>query len=421
VSPGPSSSRDLPLLAGAVFLSAAGDLLALVVLALQVHELTHSGLAVSALFATTLVPMVALAPVAGLVADRFESVRVLMVASLAQAAIAVALAFTTDLAALLALSAMLTAGNAFAQPAEFTLVPAVAGDRGVTKATGVVEAARYAGFTAGPLLGAGLTVLGPQPALLVNAATFLVIAAAGGALRARRPPAQRQDAERLRALDGFRLMRGDALLRITIPAAVGALVFIAASLTVEIFYLRDVVGASEAAYSLIVCAWMAGMVVGATALARRIPARLVAAGALVALAVQGAGMAVQTTWAILPVAFAGYVVGGLGQGVKDVLLRALISVRVPAAVHGRAFAAYNAARNTAQLGAVGAGGLLVSTLGPRAALALAGLGPVLAAGAGLAALRRRERASARPRRAPARRGARTTAGRRRAGSRLPSS
>ncbi len=421
MSPGPSSSRDLPLLAGAVFLSAAGDLLALVVLALQVHELTHSGLAVSALFATTLVPMVALAPVAGLVADRFESVRVLMVASLAQAAIAVALAFTTDLAALLALSAMLTAGNAFAQPAEFTLVPAVAGDRGVTKATGVVEAARYAGFTAGPLLGAGLTVLGPQPALLVNAATFLVIAAAGGALRARRPPAQRQDAERLRALDGFRLMRGDALLRITIPVAVGALVFIAASLTVEIFYLRDVVGASEAAYSLIVCAWMAGMVVGATALARRIPARLVAAGALVALAVQGAGMAVQTTWAILPVAFAGYVVGGLGQGVKDVLLRALISVRVPAAVHGRAFAAYNAARNTAQLGAVGAGGLLVSTLGPRAALALAGLGPVLAAGAGLAALRRRERASARPRRAPARRGARTTAGRRRAGSRLPSS
>ena len=77
--------RDLRLLAGAVFLSAAGDLLALIVLALQVHELTGSGLAVSALFATTLVPMVALAPLAGLVGDRFESVRVLVVASLLQA------------------------------------------------------------------------------------------------------------------------------------------------------------------------------------------------------------------------------------------------------------------------------------------------------------------------------------------------
>jgi hypothetical protein len=63
-------TRDLRLLAGAVLLSSAGDLLALIVLALQAHALTGSGLAVAALFATTLVPMVALAPVAGLVADR---------------------------------------------------------------------------------------------------------------------------------------------------------------------------------------------------------------------------------------------------------------------------------------------------------------------------------------------------------------
>jgi hypothetical protein len=45
-----ASTRDLRLLAGATFLSSAGDLLALLVLALHVHELTGSGLAVSALF-----------------------------------------------------------------------------------------------------------------------------------------------------------------------------------------------------------------------------------------------------------------------------------------------------------------------------------------------------------------------------------
>ena len=84
-APCSAMTRDLRLLAGALFLSAAGDLLALIVLALQVHQLTGSGLAVSALFATTLVPVVALAPLAGLVADRFESVRVLVGASLVQA------------------------------------------------------------------------------------------------------------------------------------------------------------------------------------------------------------------------------------------------------------------------------------------------------------------------------------------------
>jgi MFS family permease len=118
-------ARDLRLLAGAVFLSAAGDLMALIVLALEVHERTGSGLAVSALFATTLVPVVALAPLAGLVADRVESVRVIVAASLAQALAAAALAFTGDLAGILALSALLTAGNAFGQPAEFALAPAV--------------------------------------------------------------------------------------------------------------------------------------------------------------------------------------------------------------------------------------------------------------------------------------------------------
>jgi hypothetical protein len=112
-------------------------------------------------------------------------------------------------------------------------------------------------------------------------------------------------------------------------------------------------------------------------------------------------MGVQTAWAILPVAFAGYLVGGLGHGVKNVLLRALITVRVPEAVQGRAFAAYNAARNTAELGAVGAGGVLVSALGPRAALLLAGLGPILVAAVGLIALRdRRARPAARAATAP---------------------
>jgi hypothetical protein len=65
------------------------------------------------------------------------------------------------------------------------------------------------------------------------------------------------------------------------------------------------VGASDSAYALLVCVWMAGMVCGATALARRMPLPLTAAGALIALAVQGAGMGIQTTWAILPVAFSG--------------------------------------------------------------------------------------------------------------------
>ena len=49
---------------------------------------------------------------------------------------------------------------------------------------------------------------------------------------------------------------------------------------------------------------------------------------------------------------------------------------MPDALRGRAYAAYNAVRNGAELGALGAGGALVGLLGARAALALSGLVPL---------------------------------------------
>ena len=93
------------------------------------------------------------------------------------------------LAATLALTALLGVGVALAQPAEFALVPAVAGRGGVAAANGRIEAARYLGFTLGPVLGGLLAAAGgTRIALLVNAASFLAVALAAQALRARREP-----------------------------------------------------------------------------------------------------------------------------------------------------------------------------------------------------------------------------------------
>jgi hypothetical protein len=159
-------------------------------------------------------------------------------------------------------------------------------------------------------------------------------------------------------------------------------------MTAEVFYVKDVLGAGDAAYALLTAVWMLGMVLGATTLPARVPPKLMAGVALVALGVQGAGVAGQTAWAVLPVALVGYAIGGVGHGLKNTLIRTVVAARVPRALHGRAFAAYNAARNAAELGALGAGGVLVSAVGAREALLVAGLGPVIAAVGGLVALRR---------------------------------
>jgi hypothetical protein len=315
-------------------------------------------------------------------------VRVLVGASLVQALLAVALAFShSSLAAILALTALLSAGSAVSAPAEFALVGALAGPREhLVRANGVMEAARYAGFAAGPLLAAGLAALaGTREALLVNAASFLAIAVAATLMRARRPPVEHRAGERAR--DGFAHLLADRVLRASVIAAVAALAFVSATITAEVFYVKDVLGAGDSGYALVTAVWMAGMVAGATRLAERVRRDGFAVAALVALGVQGAAIAGQTAWAVLPVALAGYAIGGLAHGAKNTLLRALIGERVPERLHGRAFAAYNALRNGAELAALGAGGLLVAGVGARTAMLVAGLGPVLAAAGGLLALR----------------------------------
>jgi MFS family permease len=381
--------RDLRLLSAATAFSAAGDMLLVVVLALRVHDLTGSGFAVAALFAALMGPVVVLAPLAGRLVDGVETRRLLLLVSVGQAAVAAALVFAGGLGAILALTALLGAGAAVAGPAEAALVPAVAKD--LARANGWVETARYSGFTAGPLVAGTLTAAGgTKLGLAANAVSFGAVALAAALMHVRRAPVAHADA---REHGGVKLLFGDPTLRITIGAAVAALAFISASITVEVFYVRDVVGAGPFGYSLVFAGWMLGMVLGAIGVASRIRAPL-AVAALVALGVQGGGMAAAASIAVLSWVIAGFFVGGIGHGVKNVLLRTLIQQRVPAEGHGRAFAAYSAARNTAELGALAAGGVMVGVLGAQPALLIAGLGPVFAALIGLAVLTR-------PRRAPA--------------------
>src|SRR3954453_12405809 len=213
-------SRDLRLLAGAVLLSAAGDLLLVVVLALRVHDLTGSGFAVAALFAALMGPIALLAPVAGRLVDGVETRSVLLWVSLAQALVALGLVFADGLVWILALSALLGAGAAVAGPAEAALVPVAASGDQLRRGNGWVESARYIGFTTGPLLAGALTAVGGvRLGLAANAFSFLAVALAALLRRARRPP--RSSAARTRG-DGH-LLFGDPVLRVTIGAAVAAL------------------------------------------------------------------------------------------------------------------------------------------------------------------------------------------------------
>jgi MFS family permease len=371
--------RDVRLIVGAVGLSAVGDTVLWVLLALHVGEETGSALATSAVFMCLWGPVVALGGVAGRIVDRHENRRLLIGVSLAQAAVVAAMAGASgSIPLLLGLCVLLGAGVAVSSPAEFALIPAAAGEERVAEANGHVEAARYLGMTAGPLIGGALAAAGLTHAgLLLDAATFLAVAAAGVALRARRAPAHAEHKTRHEHRRVCReVLSGDRRLAITLAASVAALAFFTMSVSSHVFFADEVLDAGAAGYGLLMSAWMLGMVAGAVGLARLVPKPWLAAGALLGVAVQGAGILGAAVGATLALALAGFVVGGLAHGAKNVLLRTLIHESAPDAVRGRVFAAYNAARNGAELGALSAGGLVVGLAGPQVALALSGAIPL---------------------------------------------
>jgi MFS family permease len=369
--------RDIRLIVGAVGLSAIGDGLLWILLSFHIGATTDSAFAVAALFVCLWGPVVALGGVAGRIVDTHENRRLLIGVSLAQAVVVVAMAFSTgSLPVLLGLCLLLGAGVAISSPAEFALVPAAAGEARVARANGHVEAARYLGMTAGPLLGGLLAATGgTQLGLLIDAASFVAVAAAGLALHARRNPSTTARAARTEG-GGRDLLLADRTLALTLTAAVGALLFFTISVTADPFFATEVLGTGATGYGLLMTSWTLGMVAGAVGLARLVPSPWLAVGALAGVAVQGAGMLGAAVGATMALALAGFLVGGLAHGTKNVLLRTLIHERVPEASRGRAFAAYNAARNGAELAALGAGGVIVGLAGAQLALAVAGAVPL---------------------------------------------
>jgi MFS family permease len=384
-----SDARDFRLVVGAVGLSALGDWVAIVALGLHVKEAADSGLVVAALWVCLFGPSVAAAGLAGLLVDRFEATRVLAGVSALGVLGAAALALGGGIAPVLALTALLGLVFSVSQPAEFALVPRLAGERGIQAANGQVETVRYIGYAVGPVLGAILFAVGGLGlAMLVDAATFAAVAAAALALRVRRAGTGVTEGEAPRARDGIVVLTRDRVLSLAMLVAFGSLLFMSAVWVGELFFVEDVLGRGDVAYGLMLSVWTGGMALGALLVSRRIAAGATATAALAAVAIQGAALA-------LPAAFLGFgfflacmFTGGLAHGVKNVMFRTLIHLRVPDPLHGRAFAAYNGIRNSAELAAFAAGGLLITAIGARGTVAYAGTLAALVGLAGLIVMRR---------------------------------
>ncbi|MEV4621000.1 MFS transporter [Asanoa sp. NPDC049573] len=362
-SSAPSRWSDVYVTAGTRAISMAGEALVATTLALALQDRGAGGLAVSGLWLAATLPLVALAPLTGRLVDRYDSRTLLVTTGLAQAAVCVAMAFVALPVALVAMVAVLASGVAITNPTFAALVPSMVDRDELPKASAIGQTASMIGALLGPAAAGFLVAgFGTRPPLVIAAVTYLAVAVAGLLLRTRRGGAQAAASTTGAAAGPWRL-RTDGLLLTTFLAFGAVVAGVGGVNVIEVFYIRDTLGASTSAFGLVTAAWTAGMAVGAWVFAR-VVRRFDDDGGLVRgmLTLLGAtcvpvvlSAAVPSAWLVAAL----WLVGGLLNGGLGVFSTILVARRVREADRGRAFSVLNAAANGgAMFGYVLAGAML---------------------------------------------------------------
>lgn len=431
----PASRRSrrllgLPLGVTFQFAISAGDGIATVALANRVFQTSHASWAVAAVFLAITVPISALSPMAGLLLDRMPVKPILAMAGLAEAVIAVALIWATSLTSTLVLAAGFGLCAALLQPGMTSIVARLVARDRITRANSYLQAASWTGLTAGPLLaGLLIAVSGTGLALAANAAVYAAGAAAvavlrlaprertGPAARGRTSPARRgrtkpaalgrtSPAPRRRARLarrqrtapaprergpepgqrqslGRQLRAGLDFLRTDADSGLLVLVigvmdtFGNMAVVAEVVLAEQVLRSGASGYAMLTAGWTAGMVVGTIA-GGRLRSRWLLGTALAGAIVTGVGVALAGLATVLWEAIAAYALGGLANGFESVATLSFLGGRAPGQIAGRVFAIYSGVTFGAiSVGMAIAAGLLTA-VGARGELFIAGGGATAA-------------------------------------------
>jgi MFS family permease len=349
-----------------------------------VLQLTHSGVAVGVGAALQFAPMLLIGAWGGLIADRFDKRRLLLVTQTAMALPAIALLVLTSSGAielwmLLALICARGAVNAVDNPARQAFLVELVGPERLVNAVSLGSALINGARTLGPALaGILIATVGVEPCFALNALSFAaMIGALRGMDRAELrsvPPAARRRGQVRGAL---RYVRATPELRIPLAlmAVVGTFTFNFQTLLPLLATFGFGGGAS--AYAALTSAMGLGAIAGAVANGARSrvrPTLLAGAAAAFGALVVAAALAPSTALAavaLVPV--------GAASVVFAASVNSFLQLAVAPHMRGRVMALYS----VVFLGSTPIGGPLMGWIagaaGPRTALALGGLVAVGAA------------------------------------------
>jgi MFS family permease len=359
-----------------------GDTFNAVAFVIVVFNLTGSGVKVSGVVVMEILPVLALGFVAGTVVDRLPRRRVMIVADVGRAAIAGLLAFSPDhLWALYAGAFGLSALSIFFNPAAASLTPDLVDEDELVGANSAVwSAAVLSQIILAPVAGAVVVWTGASTAFAINAASFLISAAALTRLPVPARPRTHHQTRWTQAVEGVQVIRRSRFL--STLASIQALAALSAGATSALLvvlaqrHLR--VGGSG--FGLLLGAIGIGAGVGPLVLQRfvtdvRRPYLLFGPYLL-----RGVVDLVLAAFSNFAVAFGALAAYGLGTSTGNVTYNSALQAATPERLRGRVFAFYDVVWQTARLISIGVGGVLADQLGIRGVYVMGGI-LLIAAGA----------------------------------------
>ena len=374
----------------AQLLAQLGEAVALVAMPLLVYALTGSAELLSLIFVLQLAPRVLLAPIAGMVVDRFDRKRLIIAADLARAGLVLLLPFATSAWQVAVVATFVAIGNTISRPAELAALPMVVPPNQLVPAMAAAQVAGSVVRIIGPVLAAGIVAFaGPGPAFMVQAVCFVLSAII--LTRMSLPPVTRQgdpdeakSALRREIVDGIRIVAHNPIVRGTaLVEALWQLVSagMVVALLVYVEQMRNLDGDSSSVYSFLIATLAAGMAVGS--LVARPVERGIGRPLLMGIGYLAPLMLISASLRPpLPVLFACWFILGFTDAWAVIAMQTYLAEAVPDGLRGRAYAGWTGVVTFGAAIAFTIVGQLTPRLGPSTTLGLIGFivgfgGPIL--------------------------------------------
>jgi MFS family permease len=335
---------------------------------------------VSAIMLSMVLPTIFAAPYAGVLADRIRAAVLLPVLLSVMGLSTFMLSFELGFIwSLVFLAITATCGTPVAASFNATLANYSTPDD-LPRVMGLLQTGSSLGAMLGPgLAGYLVTVTGSFAwSFRIDSASFFILAIAVIALRIDRKPQPHNKDEKIRAMDGVKVIMKNDLVR-ALVILITMMIFAVSVINIgEVFLVMDILGADAITYGIVAATFALGSVIGAVATsALKVPENYharISVASLVVLCLVMLILALAWHWIVVAVVW--FIAGFFNAGLNAYGISLIIN-RTPEEIRGRVMASVRAMFSTASVVGMGVAGLLIAGFGIRNVFGAAGIACVL--------------------------------------------